>query len=376
MKTIPYTDPALHYAGRWRDAGDGKDSGWQGAQVRFKVSGSSVLRVTAKVLDTNGTDVCFAAFNIDGGATEIRSFTTAAGSGSGLITVELALPGTGVHTVVLKMACYPVSQWDGSSYCRLVSLQVDDSGSVQPWGGQGRMKVQVVGDSWMGAQSDWPRLLGLDDFDIYPVSFGGATMPELNSKYLYDRAGFVNASDPSFDLILINASVNDYYQGVPLSSYQWHLEQLLGKARAAHPQAEIRIIGSPRNNLHSIDYQKYLPAMQAAAASFPGVQVVPIPAPVWSTLQWAEQYHLTQAGLETFAAYVRGQLPVPPLLFDAGAVSLELEPAGQDDAKNVPCVLVEGSLYRLRARPAGTLMPGTVYMRVGLLTTELVSRGK
>ncbi len=363
MKTVPYTDAVLHYAGRWRDAGNGMDSGWQGAQVRFKVSGSSVLRVSAHVLDSASADLTFAAINIDGGATILDYFTTASSTGSGLKFVDFPMPDAGEHTIVLKMVCLPQSQWAGSSYCRLASLGVDDAGELSAWGGHGATKIQVIGDSWMGAQSDWPRLLGLDEFDVYPVSFGGATIVDLNAQYLYDRAGIVNSGDLEPDIVLISSGVNDYHQGVPLSSFQWHLDQLVGKAKAKHPGAQIILLGSPRNNLHGIDYQQYLPALNAVAASRHGVTVTPIPAPVWSTLQWAEQYHLTQAGLVTYANYVKSQLP-RLMSYDAGGAVLKMLGANESDALSYPCLMANGKLYRARLSPSSSVEPSKVYCKI------------
>lgn len=363
MKTIPYTESAFHYAGRWRDSGNGMDSGWQGAQVRFKVSGSGFLRVSAHVLDNSSADVTFAAVNIDGGATIIGNYTTTAGSGSGLKSVDFTLPDRGEHKIVLKMACLPTSQWSGSSYCRLSSIGIDDTGIISAWVGHGATKIQVVGDSWMGAQSDWPRLLGLDDFDVYPVSFGGATIVQLNAQYLLDRAGVTNAGEPSPDIVLINSGVNDLHQGIPLSSFQWHLNQLIGKVKEKHPDAQVVLVGSPRNNLHSIDYQKYLPAMQAAATENPGVMVIPIPPPVWSTLQWAEQYHLTQSGLVTFASYVKSQLP-RLISYNAGGATLKMIGAVESDALISPCLIAGGNLYRAQISESTLLEPRKVYCNI------------
>lgn len=156
MIEIPYTSPALHYAGRWTDYGDSKGAGWQGSQIRFKVSGTMTLTVKAKVLDANSSDLAFAVVNLDDGAQQYLWFSTASETFTGIKSVTLNLPNPGEHTVVMKLVGIPTSQWASVSYLRLMSIGVDDAGSVSSWGNQGRIKLGIIGDSWTAAESDWP----------------------------------------------------------------------------------------------------------------------------------------------------------------------------------------------------------------------------
>jgi hypothetical protein len=360
MITIPHTCDALHYAGRWRDDGDGMSSGWQGSQIRFKVSGSVTLRVNAIVQDNNSTDLTSAVVNTDGGAPTLKYFTTQPVVGSGLKSIEFALPDTGEHTIVLKLPCMSIAQFSGESFCRLSSIQLDDGATLSAWGGSAPVRIQAVGDSWMSSVNDWPHLLGADDYYVYPLAFGGAKASDLNAKYLFDRVGLENVAGIDPDIIIIGAGVNDYAAGVSAASFESSIGSLVDKARARHPGSVIVLLGCPRNVSAAKYYDQYFSCMQAVAAARTGVMAIPIPSSVWPSLEWSsDTYHLTYAGLHAFSAYVKTQLPKIAHVDVGGAyVRMFSDPAA--DPESAPCSVIDGTLYTSISTCSGPL-----FCRVG-----------
>lgn len=307
---IPYTDSNLNYLGRWTDYGTAKGSGWQGTQIRFKVSGTLNLAVNVDVRDLTVTDLSGITINIDGGASSTSFTTTAAEIYTGSKTANLVLPDSGEHTVVLKLYNYPTAQWDGSGRCRLMSLDIDTGGSVSPWVKTTGKHTGCVGDSWMGHFSDWPRLLTQTKYWIYPISFGGAKASDLNAQFDYDNSTTLNTSDPTLDAVIVNSSVNDYNAGVSISSFNTSFAALVDKIRAKHLTAKIILLQSPRNTRDGRNYDQYGPGMATIAAARSNVEYVDCPSSVWPTLDWAvgDPNHLSFAGLQTLAAYIEGRI--------------------------------------------------------------------
>lgn len=351
MKTINYKDSAIHYAGRWFDAGNGMGSGWQGSQARFKLSGSSRLEISAIVVDGTSSDLTMAVINIDGGESIAKYFTTEPGTGSGLMSVSFDMPDLGQHTIVLKLGCLPLSQWNGSSVCRLASIQVDDSASLQPWDDAGKVMVQVVGDSWMATQNDWPHLLDPGKYSIYPVSFGGAKSSDLAAKYGYSRSGVASIGERHPNMVIIGSGVNDYVGGVSGSSFQSSITSLVDQVQAMHPDCLVVLLGCPRNVGAGKNYDQYFPQMLAVAQARSGVVAIEVPSSKWPSFQWApDTFHLTYDGLKSFAEFVSSQLPEIRKFRAGSAVSLLAVEAAESDATATPCVYLGGALYKLLSR--------------------------
>lgn len=370
MIDIPYTSPFLHYAGRWADYADSKGSAWQGAQVRFKVSGTTTFVVKAKVLDNSSSDLAMAVANVDDGPTDLKFFSTAGGTLTGDGTVSYTLPDTGDHTVVLKLAGLPGSQWSNSSYCRLKSISIDDGATLSDWGDQAPVKLGVVGDSWMGVENDWPYLLGSWRYSLYPTSYGGATASGLDSQYNYDRSGVLNTTDPELDAVLISSGVNDYVGGVSVGAFQTSLVSLVGKVRAKHPDAKIILLQPPRNVAAGLNYDQYGTAMAAVVAATSNSYYIPIPSGDWPLFEWAsDTYHLTYTGRQAMADYVGQRLDelLPPsaqieLETEIGRVVMPLFPAGMSDALNAPVMDSASGLMRLRLLDVYPPLPDSVVL--------------
>ena len=313
---IPYTDSNLNYLGRWTNYGTSKGSGWQGVQVRFKVSGTLNLAVNVDVQDLSGSDVSGVITNIDSGNYTQILTTSLADIYTGIKTANFTLPDTGEHTVILKFSNYPNLQWNGTGRCRLMSLDIDAGGSVTPWVKTTGRLLGCVGDSWMATANDWPFLMAQTKYWLYPISFGGARASTLDSQFNYDNSATLNTSDPTLDVVIVNSSVNDYIGGVSLSSFNTSFAALVDKIRTKQPTAKIILLQSPRNTRDGQTYDQYGPKMEIIAAARSNVVYVPCPSSVWSTLEWAtgDPYHLSFAGRQTLAAYVEGQLD---LLYEA-----------------------------------------------------------
>lgn len=366
MKTFNYTNSAIQYAGRWFDAGNGMGSGWQGAQARFKLSGSSKLEVSAIVVDSTSSDLTMAVINIDGGESITKYFTTEPGTGSGLRTVSFDMPDLGQHTIVLKLGCLPLSQWSGASVCRLASIQIDDTGSLLPWDDAGKVVVQVVGDSWMATQNDWPHLLDPEKYAVYPVSFGGAKASDLAAKYGYARSGVATGVEPHPDMVIIGSGVNDYVGGVSGASFQSSITSLVDQVQAAHPDCLVVLLGCPRNTAAGKTYDQYFSQMLAVAQARGGVVAIEVPSSIWPLFQWSsDTFHLTYTGLKSFADFVSSQLPEIRKLSVGGGVSLLAVEALVSDAATTPCAYIDGALYKLLSRldPAHS-QDHTVYLKL------------
>lgn len=316
MITINYANPLISYAGRWVDFGDSKGSYWQGSQIRLKVSGTTQVTVSAKYSTSN---ISFCVLNEDDGPRNLLYFSAAPGTGTA--SVSFPLTSTAEHEIILKLVNPPEEQWTGSDYTRLISIGVDDGAAVTTWGNNAPIRIGVVGDSWMGAENDWPRLMNSAQFSIYPTSYGGATAAALNARYNYDGNGILNAVEPALDAVLINASVNDLTAGVSGASFESSLSALVDKVQAKHPGVPVFLLQSPRNVGVGINYDSYGVNMQNIASAKTGVTFLPITSTQWNSYVWADAYHLALPSLQELADYVGGLLvsalgpPVTPDLW-------------------------------------------------------------
>lgn len=304
MQLIPCDDSRLSYLGRWFVDGAGVRAAWQGAQLRFQVSGTSQVRFVADVVDSSSGSYVTFVTNIDGGDFEFSDFTNTAEVFTGERTAVFALPDNGVHTVIVKpSANLPPEQWTGAAKLVFKSLQIDDGGTISAWPQPGGVHIGCIGDSWMSAYHDWPRLMPPATFKIYPVAFGGATASTLDAQIGYDSAGVVNSDDPALDAVIINSSVNDYNASTSLASFAVSFASLVDKVRAQQPAASIFLLQTPDNAGAGRLYSKYGPEMEAIAAARSRVSY--IPAGGAPSLSWlADNAHLDFSSRQAFAAFV------------------------------------------------------------------------
>lgn len=375
MQDIAYTDPQLYYAGRWIDYEGSKGSGWQGAQIRFKVSGTTTVSVNCLILDTTTSDVVSVIANFDGGAQQIITLSSTAASTSGPATATFTLPDNGEHTVILKLACLPTSQWTNASYCRLTSIGIDNGGVLSAWGDSAPRRLAVVGDSWMATQHDWPFLMGIDNYSIWPVSFGGAKASDLNNQYDYDRSGVVNTYEPTFDAIIINSSVNDYLQGVSTSAFRASLLALGNKIRAKHPETKLVFLQSPRNVPAAKLYDQYGPDIQYVAGQISNSVYLESTPAEWEQLTWngSDTAHLSFAGRQVFAAINKAKIDAlfatesQQSIFvktQSGTLTIPLYSAVPSDALTAPLIKRDGQLYKMAPTPVPAATYDAVLIRL------------
>ena len=319
MITIPHTDARLRYAGRWVDFGDSHGCAWQAGQIRFKVSGTSVLSINAYV---SGTVYCVA--NIDGGPPQSATFP----GGSGAQSISFPVTGSGEHTVVVKLFGLPDEQFNLALYCRLTSIGLSDGAALSAWTG-GPIVLQLVGDSWMASQNDWPHLLPVSRYAISPVAFGGATAATLNARYDYTSSGVVAPVDAAVQGVIVNSGVNDTWGGVSTAAYQSSMASLVDKIRARQPAAKIIMLGSPRNLAAGRAYNQYDAVNAEIAAARSNVVFIPIPNELADSLAWnTDAAHINyQGGLVDYAAWVDEQI-YPSLAQEMGGSLWMRTPSG------------------------------------------------
>lgn len=304
--SVAYNDASILYAGRWVDEGPYAQSYWQGSQVRFAVTGTTNLRV---YFDAQGSPN-FISANIDGSDSVIYNAPS-----SGSVFVDIPIPDTGRHTVVLRAASLPSTQWTGSSYTRITSYELDDGGAVETYANNGTYLIGTIGDSWMASSNDWPQYMDPAVYNTYPISFGGAKASDLDSQYPFVKSGGPAASDPAFDIVIIGAGVNDYNAGVSLASFKASMGALVDKVRADHPTIPIGLLQSPRNVADGRNYDQYGPVLEELAFEKENVHAITIDSTEWDTYTWADTAHLDYASKVLYADYVQQQtmdiLPAP-----------------------------------------------------------------
>lgn len=354
--SIAYNNAALLYAGRWVDSGTYYQAYWQGSQIRFAVTGTTNLRV---YFDAAGSPN-FISANIDGGDSQIFNAPS-----TGSVFVDIPMPDTGRHTVVLRAASLPSTQWTGSSYTRITSYELDGGGAVEPYANDGTYLIGTIGDSWMASSNDWPQYMDPAIFNTYPISFGGAKASDLNTQYPFVKSGGPAASDPAFDVVIIGAGVNDYNAGVSLASFKSSMGALIDKVRADHPTIPIGLLQSPRNVGAGRNYDQYGPALSELAVEKTNVHAILIGPTEWNTYSWADSAHLDYASKVLYAAYVQQEtldiIPAPVIPPDTlyvqtprGRASVALTPAPGPVPQNSVLVPTDrGDFYLQLQTPTG-----------------------
>jgi len=303
-----YDDAVLNYLGRWTDSGSDMWAGWQGAQIRFKVSGSLTLDINVNVQDLDTINTTVVNVSIDGGNFTTVFTTTFPEIFTGSRTANYVLPDTGEHEIIVKVACLPNQQWDSTGKCRITSIDTDNGSTISAWEKTTGILVGEVGDSWMGVSNDWPYLLDQSKYWIYQVGSGGYRASTIDARIDYDSDGVLNTDDPIMPLIIVNSSVNDYNAGVTLASFNTSFASVVDKLRAQHPDALIVLLQSPRNTTDGRNYDQYGSEMSTIAGARSRVEYISITATEWNTYTWADPAHLDFVSRQAFASYIESQL--------------------------------------------------------------------
>ncbi|MFA6213555.1 MAG: SGNH/GDSL hydrolase family protein [Candidatus Obscuribacterales bacterium] len=268
---FPYNDSHFQYLGRWIDTGTGYWCGWSGAQVVVKVSNAMFLRVVCDVIDPSTTNGSVLSWVIDNSA-ENSSFKWTSRESevwSGRKYVDIPLPDLSEHTIIIHTNGIRAGQFAGTTQLIISGYELPVSavlGSFATWT-QGTNILQCVGDSWMAADADWPRLLSRTKWNLYPIAHGGIPIATIDADYNYDY-GTTAASDPSAYAILLSENVNSYNGSVSAAAYETSLGSVVDKIRAMQASPPIFIIRIPDNTTDSKTWgTTYATAMQNVVAA-------------------------------------------------------------------------------------------------------------
>lgn len=308
MIDISYADPAIEYLGRWIDDGSGIYSAWQGSQARFDIDNSFKFRVDVDIVDENEEDLVGVVANIDGGPPQAITISSAAEKTNGRRSVIFYLPDSSKHNVVLKLYGSPESQWSGKLKNKLVSISVEEGGSLPRSDRNQPMRIGFIGDSWMATTNDWPRLLDPGKYSAWPVSFGGATMKELNAQYEYESSSAPLAREPELDLVLVGSGVNDFNARKSVWTYGASAFSLVQKIKKAHPESRVVLLQAPSNTKADMNYGKYGWVL-SLVAWLNGVYYLEFPEEKLPLLEWKDDNrHLTFDSLKLYASIIGNEL--------------------------------------------------------------------
>lgn len=299
---VPYTDQSLTFAGRWSELHESAGSAWQGSQIRFKVSGTKKLEVKVRVIDKPGAGGTFSAINVDGSDTKLE---TVSGDGEvfdGVRTVSFDLPSTAPHDIVLKLFALSEKQWSGDAFVGLQSVSTGRSGKISRSGSRSAQRIQFIGDSWMSVQNDWPYLLDNRRYDVDPVAFGGATIADLDEKYLYRSPGVLQGADRKACAVVIGSGVNDLYNNVSDESYRVSMLSLISKVKSQHPGVRVILLQAPDSL--SYPYGKYGLVMSEIADADEDVSYISLPSQVNHEYWFSDGMHVNHSGRKQFASIV------------------------------------------------------------------------
>lgn len=232
VASIPYTDARIQYQGRWIDSGTGMWSGWPSAQCIFKVAGVTALNIIAHLTDANTNGRGVVQYSIDNADNDLSQYglTTQAQIFTGLVVIQIVIPDTGEHTVLIDFAGWYTLQYAGTNRLEIREIQINSSGTLSAWT-QGSVNLQTIGDSWTAAYNGWTRLLDRAHFKINSVAVPGFKASDLKPQYKYDYSGHVNTSDPAFAGIVVMFGVNEYLAGVTTATFKTDMLALVDEIR-------------------------------------------------------------------------------------------------------------------------------------------------
>lgn len=292
MSAISILDSRIRQLGRWNIQGDGIWSGWGGSQLKFVLTGTNSLTVNASVTRPAGT-VCYCECVIDNSPENaiLKSFVNG--------QVVFDMPDTNEHSIVIKTNGYRADIFNQVSKSVLLSLEIDNEGAILAQE-HAPLLLQCVGDSWMAADNDWPRLMRPDMFDTYQIATGGMTCANANTDYIYNANGIL-ADDLQADAVIVSFGVNDFNAGISVASFQSSLSSLIAKIQGFQ-SCPIFLVQVPRNVNTGKNFDQYGAAMQAVSGG--NVYYVPTGDLNYSVTWQADTYHLAPQGKVLLADYV------------------------------------------------------------------------
>ena len=305
---VPYNASALAYLGRWQDTGKGKWSGWGGTQLAFKVSGTRSFHIEVEVNDADVANAVYLRVGIDNSPQMPIGWTLSSElvKYNGTRLVVVALPDLLEHTIIIHTAGNYAGMFAGTSKVLIKQILVPQGGVLTAWT-QGSKYIQTVGDSWMGSDCDWPRLMDRTKWKLFPIATGGFTAALMDTQYNYKSSGVSATDDPTMDAVIVSLGVNDYAQGVSVPNFQTSLLALVDKIRAKQASAPIFLIQAPKNLGTGMDFGQYETAMQNVVAARANTAYISTRS-LEASLTWEDNYHLDAAGKIILADYVNAAL--------------------------------------------------------------------
>lgn|GEM_PF-4206581 len=304
-KIVDYLDPNIQWLGRWNEeTGVGRWSGWTGSQIVFKVHGSMQIKVNAGVIDPDTSNSCFITVKVDNSSTQYTShfFTSQKEVFSGNRTVIIPLGDTLAHTIIIHTVGSNHTVFRGLQKTIIKSFEVDDTGDICFWD-QGEKMLQVVGDSWMATENDYPRFLDREKWCLYPISAGGLRVIDMESQYDFNYENSFS-DDPQMSAILVSFGVNDLFGNISATSYEEYLYYLLRKIRAKQPLIPIYLVQVPENYPAGMDFGVYGKAMEDLARIYENVFYISTRS-IEKSLTWkTDNKHLSNSSKLTFASFI------------------------------------------------------------------------
>lgn len=303
---ITYSDTSFNYVGRWTDHAQGKQTGWGGSYIIFKVKNTPYVTVNTFVNVINSTASANQSSNNDNDPIEgTNNVLHAAGttfSGAKTSTIRTVNDGNW-HTI--KIHLYGLYTEQAAKNVEIVFKNIELA-----YGGQisaftlGSKLIQCIGDSWMGNINDWPRLMDLNTYNVYQIASGGMKASDADSRYNYDYDGILNTTDPNADAVLVSYGVNDLLASVTVGNFQASLLSLVDKIRIKQPTAPILLIRVPSNTGVSQPYGQYLTAMNNIVGLRTNVIAVDTSS-LDATMTWRDDYHVDGNGKQLLANYIK-----------------------------------------------------------------------
>ncbi len=265
-KNILYSDPNIQWLGRWNEnKGVGKWSGWGGSQVVFVVHGTSTVVVNADVIDPDGSNFCILSVVVDNSPmnSDVYYFTELSEIFTGKRSVTITLPDTTSHSIIMHAEGFNQALFSGIQKTTIKSFDIDSTGTIETWR-QGIKRLQTVGDSWMAAECDYPRLMDRTKWVLYPVATGGLKASDMDKQYNFNYSGLL-ATDPAMDVIIVSFGVNDFNSGVTNSDFEKSLQSVVDQIQMNQPNSPVFLIQAPKNIVTGKDFGKYGINMQNIA---------------------------------------------------------------------------------------------------------------
>ena len=312
-QTIAYNNANLQYLGRWQDTGSGMWTGWSSPMVVFSVSGTNWIQINTTAIDPSVTAIAALLFDVDnvaaaGAYVYVSSPLYITGAAGINKSAMIMLPDTGTHNITLHTVGYNADVFNELSKLTILSYNIPATATISTWT-QGAKIIQCVGDSWMGAGNDWPRLMSTANYKLYPIGAGGLQCSQMDTQYNFNYAGNAANTDSTADAVIVSFGVNDFNASVTTATFETAMFALYDKIRAKQATAKIFLIRVPKNIAASKDYGQYGPNMATVVAARTNCFYVDTTS-LDATIEWADGdvNHLSANGKQTLADFVKAAL--------------------------------------------------------------------